>query len=81
MPIVKNVSAENDDNYAFKYGNRVVTVSTKAVQFPYGEMRKINVSEGRFFEPSDFSDHRRVVILVPTLRRKFLVGILRWESL
>src|SRR6266403_1388944 len=74
VPLVKNVSAENDDNYAFKYGNRVVTVSTKAIQFPYGEMRKLNVSEGRFFEPGDFSEHRRVVIFGPNAAKKVFGG-------
>src|SRR4051812_45455254 len=54
VPLVKNVSAEDDNNYAYKYGNRVVTVSTKCVQFPYGEMRRLNMEEGRYFEPADF---------------------------
>ena len=34
-------------------GNKVVTVSSKAVQFPYGEMRKLQVAEGRYFEEAD----------------------------
>src|SRR6202041_2951794 len=32
-PLVREVSAEWDDIFGFKYGDRVVTVSTKAVQY------------------------------------------------
>src|ERR1700723_4510691 len=32
-PLVRLVSAEWDDRFAYKYGDRVVTVSTKAVQY------------------------------------------------
>src|SRR4051812_10960127 len=74
VPLVKNVSAENDDIYTYKYGNRVITVSTKAIQFPYGEMRRLNVSEGRYFEPADFSEHRRVVIFGPNAAKKVFGG-------
>src|SRR5437879_4441982 len=68
-PLVKNVSAEDDDNFAFKFGDRVVSVSTKAIQYPYGEMRKLNVAEGRYFEESDFTEHRRVRWWIRTMSR------------
>jgi putative ABC transport system permease protein len=74
VPLVKNVSAENDDNFAYKYGNRVITVSTKCVQFPYGEMRKLNVEEGRYFEEGDFTEHRRVLIFGPHAAKKVFGG-------
>src|SRR5271169_2260635 len=62
-PLVRLVSAEWDDPFPYKYGDRVVTVQSKAVQYPYGEMRKLHVSEGRYFEESDFTDHRHVLIV------------------
>ena len=37
-------------SFPYKYGDRVVTVSSKAVQYPYGEMRKLHIAEGRYFE-------------------------------
>ena len=73
-PLVKNVSAEYDDNFAYKYGNRVVSVSTKCVQFPYGEMRKLKVGEGRYFEENDFTEHRRVLIFGPNAAKKVFGG-------
>src|ERR1041385_7961551 len=36
VPILKGVSAEDDNNLPLKYGNKVITISSKAVQFPYG---------------------------------------------
>ncbi len=69
-PLVRLVSAEWDDNFGYKYGDRVVTVSTKAVQYPYGEMRKLNVAEGRYFEESDFTEHRHVLIVGPNASKK-----------
>lgn len=69
-PLVRLVSAEWDDNFAYKYGDRVVTVSSKAVQYPYGEMRKLHVAEGRFFEDGDFTEHRHVLIVGPNAAKK-----------
>src|SRR3954469_13351791 len=73
-PLVRNVSAEDDDNYAFKYGNRVVSVSTKAGQYSYGGIGKLNVGEGRYFEESDFTEHRRVLIFGPNAAKKVFGG-------
>jgi putative ABC transport system permease protein len=76
VPLVKNVSAEWDDNYGFKRGNKVITVSTKNIQLPYGEMRKLKVEEGRYFQEADFTEHRRVVIFGPNAAKKVFGGIL-----
>src|SRR5215475_1759911 len=35
VPLVKNVSAERDDVYGFKYGTKVVSIQSKCIQFPY----------------------------------------------
>ncbi len=69
-PLVRLVSAEWDDPFPYKYGDRVVTVQSKAVQYPYGEMRKLNVAEGRYFEESDFTEHRHVLIVGPNASKK-----------
>ncbi len=69
-PLVRLVSAEWDDNFGYKYGDRVVTVSTKAVQYPYGEMRKLNIAGGRYFEESDSSEHRHVLVVGPNAAKK-----------
>lgn len=69
-PLVRFVSAEWDDNFGFKYGNKVVSVSTKAVQYPYGEMRRLQIASGRYFEESDFTEHRHVLIIGPNAAKK-----------
>src|SRR3954464_9212982 len=54
VPIVRGVSAETDDNMACRVGNRVVSVGSKAVQYPYGHMRKLDVESGRYFGGAGF---------------------------
>ena len=65
VPIVR-VSAETSDGLGFKLGTRVVSLQTRGVELPYGQMRRIGqdmMEDGRYFNESDFSEHRRVVIL------------------
>jgi putative ABC transport system permease protein len=69
-PLVRLVSAEWDDAFPYKYGDRVISVQTKAVQYPYREMRNLNLAEGRYFEESDFSEHRHVLIFGPEAAKK-----------
>src|SRR6516164_2045315 len=40
VPIAKSVSAETDNTLGFKINNRVVSITTKAIEYPYGAMRK-----------------------------------------
>jgi len=74
VPFLTAVSAESDDGFSFKYGSKVVNISTKAVEFPYGGMRKLNIDEGRYFEPADFTEHRQVVIFGPHAAQKLFNG-------
>ena len=69
-PLVRLVSAEWDDGVAYKYGDKVISVQSKAIQYPYGEMRKLNIAEGRYFEESDFTEHRHVLIFGPNAAKK-----------
>jgi putative ABC transport system permease protein len=73
-PLVRLVSAEWDDPLALKYGDKVISVQSKAVQYPYREMRKLNIAEGRYFEESDFSEHRHVLIFGPNAAKKVFGG-------
>jgi putative ABC transport system permease protein len=63
VPLVRAVSAESCSDFGYKVGTRVVSIQTRGVEFPYGEMRKLDVENGRYFTEGDFLDHRRVVIL------------------
>jgi putative ABC transport system permease protein len=64
VPIVRAVSAESCSDFGYKIGTRVVSLTTRGVELPYGSMRRLlNLEDGRYFEESDFVNHRRVVIL------------------
>ncbi len=65
VPIVR-VSAEIGTDMGFKLGTRVVSATVRGVELPYGQMRRVGqdmMEDGRYFNASDFSEHRRVVIL------------------
>jgi len=74
VPFLKAVSSETDDGFSFKYGPKVVNIQSKAIDLPYGGMRKLNIAEGRFFEPADIADHRAVVIFGPHASQKLFNG-------
>ncbi len=74
VPFLKAVSAETDDGFSFQYGPKVVNISSKFIDLPYGEMRNLVVDQGRFFEPDDFTDHRKVVIFGPHAAKKLFNG-------
>ncbi|HTR65059.1 MAG TPA: ABC transporter permease [Terriglobales bacterium] len=63
VPIVRAVSAEADRDFGFKMGTRVVSVLVRGVELPYGQMRKLTLEDGRYFNETDFLEHHRVVIL------------------
>src|SRR3984957_10521321 len=63
VPIVRAVSGEIDRDLAFKIGTRVVSLQVRGVEMPYGQMRKLILEDGRYFNEGDFADHRRGVIL------------------
>jgi putative ABC transport system permease protein len=74
VPFLTAVSSESDEQFSFKYGPKVVNISTKAIELPYGGMRKLNVEEGRYFEPGDFTEHRQVVLFGPHAAQKLFNG-------
>src|SRR5260370_21543412 len=65
VPFLKAVSAETDDGFSFKYGPKVVNISSQAVDSPSAGIRKLNIAQGRYLEPAAFCDHRHVVTLRP----------------
>ncbi len=75
VPFLKAVSAETDSGFSFQYGPKVVNIQTKAVDLPYGEMRNLVVEQGRYFDASDFTDHRKVVIFGPHAAAKLFNGL------
>jgi putative ABC transport system permease protein len=74
VPFLRAVSSETDDGFSFKYGAKVVNIQSKAIEYPYGEMRRLKVADGRYFEPADFTDHRQVVIFGAHAAQKLFNG-------
>ena len=74
VPIVRGVSGELDRNLPFKVGTRVVTFNVRAIDLPYGPMRSLDVEDGRYFNESDFTEHRRVVILGSQANKRVFQG-------
>jgi putative ABC transport system permease protein len=74
LPYLKAVSRETDDSFSIKYGPKAVTIQSKAIDLPYGEMRKLDIETGRNFEADDFSAHRQVCIFGPHAANKLFNG-------
>jgi len=71
---LKGVSAETDNTLGYKYGTKVISITTKAVELPYAEMRNLHIDEGRYFNEDDFTQQRAVVILGPDAAQKIFHG-------
>jgi putative ABC transport system permease protein len=74
LPFLKAVSRETDDGFSIKYGPKVITIQAKAVDLSYGEMRRLDVADGRYFEAADFSEHRQVIIFGAHAAEKLFNG-------
>ncbi len=74
VPLVRAVSAESCSDFGYKIGTRVVSIQTRGVELPYGQMRKLDIEDGRYFNEGDFVDHRRVVILGYNAAKKAFQG-------
>jgi len=74
VPIVRAVSAEVNRNLPFNYGTRVVSLKVRGVDLPYGQMRKLDIADGRYFSDRDFVDHSRVVILGNIANKRVFQG-------
>jgi putative ABC transport system permease protein len=74
VPILRAVSAEVDRDFGFKRGTRVVSLNVRGVELPYGQMRRLDLADGRYFTANDFLEHRRVVILGHGANKKVFQG-------
>jgi putative ABC transport system permease protein len=74
LPFLSAISRETDDSFSVKYGPKVVLIQSKAVDLPYGGMRRLDVDQGRYFEAADFSDHRQVIIFGAHAAQKLFNG-------
>ncbi len=51
-----------------------MSIQTRGVELPYGQMRKLVLADGRYFNEDDFLQHRRVVILGYNAAKKAFQG-------
>jgi putative ABC transport system permease protein len=74
LPFLSAISRETDDSFSIKYGPKVVLIQSKAVDLPYGRMRRLDIEQGRYFEAADISDHRQVIIFGAHAAQKLFNG-------
>ncbi len=74
LPYLSAISRETDDAFSVKYGPKVVLIQSKAVDLPYGRMRRLDIEQGRYFEADDFSEHRQVIIFGAHAAQKLFNG-------
>jgi putative ABC transport system permease protein len=69
------VSAESSSNIGIKLGTRVVSLTVRGVELPYGQMRRVDdMEDGRYFNETDFSERRRVIIFGHAAAHKVFQG-------
>jgi putative ABC transport system permease protein len=74
LPYLKAVSRETDTTFAVKYGPKSVNISAKGIDLPYEHMRRLDIEQGRFFEPGDVAEHRQVIIFGAHAAEKLFNG-------
>ena len=74
LPFLRAVSRETDSGFSVKYGAKIVNIQSKAVDLAYGSMRRLDVEQGRYFEPADFAEHRQVIIFGAHAAEKLFNG-------
>jgi putative ABC transport system permease protein len=74
LPFLNAISRETDDAFSVKYGPKVMLIQSKAVDLPYGGMRRLDIEQGQYFEAADFSDHRQVIIFGAHAAQKLFNG-------
>jgi putative ABC transport system permease protein len=73
--LFRAVSAESSSDFGIKLGTRVVSITVRGVELPYGQMRRCDeMEDGRYFNETDFSEHRRVIILGHDAAHKVFQG-------
>ncbi len=73
-PLVKQASLETVRWLSISYGDRLANTAIRGVYPEYGEIRNEVPSEGRWINPEDFVERRRVAFLGERLRQKLFGG-------
>lgn len=68
--LVKRISPEIYDDMQLRWGDRMASAGIRAVNDEYGVIRGMFISEGRFLNPDDIANMKRVVVLGYDLKQK-----------
>ncbi len=68
--LVKYVSPEIYDDLQLRWGDRIATAGIRAVNNEYGTIRGMFLAEGRFLNPDDMANMKRVAVLGYDLKQK-----------
>jgi len=74
VPLLKHVSPEASKNCAVAYGTRSANYGVSGVYANYGRMRKMEVTEGSFFNEADDFTHTRVAVIGADAKKKLFSG-------
>jgi putative ABC transport system permease protein len=72
--LVKHACRETVRWLPISFGDRMANTAIRGVCPAYGEMRNEVPNDGRWIDPEDFAERRRVVFLGSELRRKLFSG-------
>jgi len=74
VPLLKHVSPEASKNCVVAYGTRSANYGVSGVYASYGSMRKMEVTEGSFFNEADDFTHTRVAVIGADAKKKLFSG-------
>jgi len=74
VPLLKHVSPEASKNCVVAYGTRSANYGVSGVYASYGGMRKMEVTEGSFFNEADDFTHTRVAVIGADAKKKLFSG-------
>jgi putative ABC transport system permease protein len=74
VPLLKHVSPEASKNCVVAYGTRSANYGVSGVYANYGRMRKMEVTEGSFFNEADDFTHTRVAVIGADAKKKLFSG-------
>ncbi|HUD67390.1 MAG TPA: ABC transporter permease [Candidatus Sulfotelmatobacter sp.] len=74
VPLLKHVSPEAFKNCVVAYATRSANYGVSGVYANYGRMRKMEVTEGSFFNEADDFTHTRVAVIGADAKKKLFSG-------
>ena len=74
VPLLKHVSPEVSKQCLIAFGTRSATYGVSGVYAAYGNMRRMDISNGAFFSEADDFTHTRVAVIGSDAKKKLFSG-------